>query len=386
MRKKALVTTTATLLLRTLSALLTLVLCCTLRFSVSGQEARWTEDRANHWYKHQPWLVGSNFVPSDAVNELEMWQAETFNPKEIDRELGWAEGLGMNTMRVFLHNLLWEEDAPGFQHRIDQFLSIAASHKIRPVFVLFDSCWDPSPRPGPQRPPTPGVHNSGWVQAPGKAILADPAQYLRLKAYVQGVVGAFANDQRVLAWDVWNEPDNDNGSSYAKDDPANKRDLVLALLPQVFAWARAVHPIQPLTSGLWIGDWSSLDRMSPMARVQIEQSDIVSFHNYSWPEDFEARVHDLEQFHRPLMCTEYMARGAGSTFDLILPIAKKNHVAAINWGLVKGRSQTYLPWDSWQHPYISEQPTVWFHDVFHEDGTPYRVREAELIRQATERQ
>jgi hypothetical protein len=362
-----------------------LLLCSSLSLSVFAQESKWTEEHANKWYANQPFLVGANFLPSNAVNELEMWQADTFDPGEIDREFGWAEQLGMNTMRVFLHNLLWDQDSSAFQKRIDRFLSIAASHHIRPIFVLFDSCWDPNPKLGPQRPPIPGVHNSGWVQAPGKSMLTDPAQYPRLKAYVEGVVGAFANDQRVLAWDVWNEPDNDNGSSYGKLEPPNKRELVLTLLPQVFAWARAAHPVQPLTSGIWSGDWSSLDRMSPMARLQIEQSDVISFHNYAWPEEFEQRIHELEQFHRPLICTEYMARGAGSTFDTILPIAKKNHVAAINWGLVKGRSQTYLPWDSWQHPYINETPIVWFHDVFYEDGKPYRAREAELIRMATKK-
>jgi len=372
--------------MRPLIAALILALCSSLGRPVFGQESKWTEEQANKWYSQQPWLVGANFLPSDAINELEMWQAETFDPKEIDREFGWAQAIGMNTMRVFLHNLLWDQDSAGFQRRIDQFLSIAAAHHIRPVLVLFDSCWDPNPKLGPQHPPIPGVHNSGWVQAPGRAILMDPAQYPRLKSYVQGVVGAFANDQRILAWDVWNEPDNGNDSSYGKLETPSMRDRVLALLPQVFAWARAVHPSQPLTSGVWAGDWSSLDRMSPMARIQIEQSDVISFHNYGWPEEFEARIRELEQFHRPLICTEYMARGAGSTFDTILPIAKKNRVAAINWGLVKGRSQTYLPWDSWQHPYIRDAPTVWFHDVFHEDGTPYRAREAELIRNATEKQ
>jgi hypothetical protein len=357
---------------------------CSFAKTAAGGGQRWSEDQANTWYKQQPWLVGSNFLPSNAVNELEMWQADTFDPAEIDRELGWAEKIGMNTMRVFLHNMLWEQDAPGFQKRIDQFLGVADRHHIRPVFVLFDSCWDPDPKLGLQRPPIPGVHNSGWVQAPGRAVLTDPAQYPKLEAYVKGVVGAFANDKRVLAWDVWNEPDNTNDSSYGKLEPANKRDLILALLPQVFAWARAANPSQPLTSGVWAGDWSSLDKMSPMARVQIEESDVITFHNYDWPEGFEARIESLKQFHRPIICTEYMARGAGSTFDTILPIAKKERVGAINWGLVKGRSQTNLPWDSWQHPYISENPPVWFHDVFHEDGTPYRVREVELIRDAAQ--
>jgi hypothetical protein len=347
--------------------------------------ARWSEADANAWYARQPWLVGANFVPSTAINELEMWQANTFDTVTIDRELGWAEGIGMNTMRVFLHNLLWEQDAAGFKKRMDTFLAIAAKHHIRPVFVLFDSCWDPNPKLGPQHPPIPGVHNSGWVQAPGNDILRDPAQYPRLEKYVKGVVGAFANDDRVLAWDVWNEPNNGNDSSYGKKEGQTKEQLVRALLPQVFAWARSAHPRQPLTSGIWQGDWSSLEKMSAMSQVQMEQSDVISFHNYGWPEDFEAHVKMLEQFHRPLICTEYMARGAGSTFDTVLPIAKAHHVAAINWGLVVGKSQTNLPWDSWQRPYVLIQPTVWFHDVFYADGRPYRQHEADLIRQLTGR-
>jgi hypothetical protein len=266
---------------------------------------------------------------------------------------------------------------------VDTFLSIAERHHIRPVFVLFDSCWEPFPKLGPQHPPIPGVHNSGWVQAPGAPILADPTQHPRLEKYVKGIVAAFAHDPRILAWDVWNEPDNGNDSSYAKGEPKDKNEIILALLPQVFAWARSAQPVQPLTSGLWHGDWSSLEAMPALARVQIEQSDVISFHNYGWPEEFERVVRQLEGFHRPLICTEYMARGAGSTFDTILPIAKQHRVGAINWGLVAGKRQTYLPWDSWQRPYVNEKPTIWFHDVFYSDGKPYRQREADIIRKLT---
>jgi len=366
-----------------------LLLCFVLATGAAflgAQEGRWSEQRANDWYQEQPWLVGANFLPSDAVNELEMWQEDTFDAAEIDKEFGWAQSLGMNTMRVFLHNLLWEQDANGFTQRMDRFLTIAQKHHIRPVFVLFDSCWDPDPKLGPQHQPIPGVHNSGWVQAPGRVILSDPSQYPRLKAYVQDVVRAFANDPRILAWDVWNEPSTDvspDTGPYAKIELKNKKQLILAILPQAFAWARSVHPIQPLTSGVFEGDWASLDTMLPVARVQIEQSDVISFHNYSWPEDFEQRIKELQQFHRPILCTEYMARGTGSTFDTILPLAKKYHVAAINWGLVKGKSQTYLPWDSWSRPYVLIDPPVWFHDIFYEDGRPYRQREVELFREQT---
>jgi GH35 family endo-1,4-beta-xylanase len=212
---------------------------------------RWDATRANAWYQHQPWLVGSNFIPANAINELEMWQAETFDAQEIDKELGWAEGLGMNTMRVFLHDLLWEQDSAGFQKRIESFLSIASRHHIRPIFVLFDSCWDPNPKLGPQHPPIPGVHNSGWVQSPSAAALEDKSQERRLEAYVKGLVGAFAEDNRILAWDVWNEPSNTNDGSYGKQEPKDKSQRVQELLPKVFEWARSANPSQPLTSGLW---------------------------------------------------------------------------------------------------------------------------------------
>ncbi|MBS1854726.1 MAG: cellulase family glycosylhydrolase [Acidobacteria bacterium] len=350
---------------------------------LSGQ-SRWSEKAAKEWYAKEPWLVGSNYIPAGAINQLEMWQQDTFDPLWMETELTWGEKLGMNTMRVFLHDLLWKQDPTGFRHRIDKFLSIADAHGIRPIFVLFDSCWDPYPQVGPQRPPKPGVHNSGWVQSPGAASLQNPADYDRLRQYVQEVIGAYRYDKRVLAWDLWNEPDNTNDSSYGKLEPANKVELVKALLPQVFAWARAMEPAQPLTSGVWKGDWSSDAKLSAIEKIQLDNSDVISFHDYGKPAEFEARIRSLERYNRPIFCTEYMARGNGSTFEGSLPIAKKYKVAAINWGFVAGKTQTYLPWDSWQHPYVDREPAVWFHDIFHKDGTPYRADEVSLIRSLTE--
>jgi len=351
--------------------------------SFAQDSGRWSETKAQDWYRTQPWLVGSNYIPAHSINQLEMWQAGTFDPKEIDVELGWAESIGMNTMRVFLHDLLWQQDPDGFKRRIDTFLTIAARHHIRPMFVLFDSCWDPFPKLGPQRPPIPGVHNSGWVQSPGADALRDSSQLLRLQHYVQGVIAAFAHDPRILAWDLWNEPDNANESAYGHVELKDKAARVTDLLPSVFAWARAVHPNQPLTSGVWRGDWTPGDELSRINRIQLEESDIITFHNYGWPEEFEHVIQTLLPYNRPIICTEYMARGAGSTFDTILPIARQHDVGAINWGFVQGKTQTYMPWDSWQRPYVTVTPTVWFHDIFYPDGKPYRAHEIEIIRSLT---
>jgi len=340
--------------------------------------ARWTVAQANSWYDKQPWLVGSNYNPASAINQLEMWQADTFDPEGIDRELGWAAKLGMNTMRVYLHNLLWEQDAPGFKQRLTQFLEISAKHKIRPMFVLFDSCWDPEPKAGPQHPPIPGVHNSGWVQAPGRARLEDAAQYPKLRAYVEDIVGTFGKDDRILAWDIWNEPDNEGGGNYPRHK--DKQKYVELLLTQAFDSARAKKPRQPLTSGLWIGDDWSYEKLNAIQKIQIDRSDVISFHDYSWPESFERRVKQLQKYGRPILATEYMARGNGSTFDGTLPLGKKYNVAMYNWGFVDGKTQTRLPWDSWKKPYTMDEPTIWFHEVLRADGSPYRQAEADLIK------
>jgi hypothetical protein len=349
----------------------------------SQEQPRWSEQKANDWYASQPWLVGANFIPSNAINQLEMFQAETFDPAINDHELGLAESIGMNTVRVFLQDQLWKQDPEGFKKRLDTFLAIAAKHHIRPLLVLFDSCWETNPHLGPQHPPIPGIHNSGWVQSPGKSRLLDPSIEPELKQYVIGVVTAFANDPRILGWDIWNEPDNKGGDQ--TQDVAAKVKRVDELLPKAFEWARSAHPSQPLTSGVWQGNWSDPKQESATTKIQLSLSDVISFHNYDWPEGFEARIKELLSLHRPLICTEYMARGAGSTFDGSLPIAKTYKVAAINWGLVAGKTQTYLPWDSWQRPYVLIQPTIWFHEVFRADGTPYRQHEVDLIRQLTGR-
>ena len=341
---------------------------------------RWTKEAAHAWFDAQPWLVGCNFTPSNAINQLEMWQPESFDLERIERELKLASSLGMNAVRVYLHDLLWMQDAPGFLERIDAFLAVAERYGIRTMLVLFDSCWDPEPALGPQRAPRDGVHNSVWVQSPGMAALADERQYPRLEEYVKGVVRRFAQDPRVLAWDIWNEPDN--GPEVALCDPVilrAKADLVVPALNAAFGWARESGPLQPLTSGIWLGDWSAPDLLSPIQRAQTGQSDVISFHNYGAAEDFVTRVRWLKAMGRPLLCTEFMARPAGSTFHAILPPAKEHRVAAFCWGLVKGKTQTHLPWANWDGRDPDVPADAWFHDIFDEAGLPHDPSEVELF-------
>jgi len=343
---------------------------------------RWTEAKAQVWGEKTGWLVGCNFTPSTAINQLEMWQADTFDPATIDRELGWAQQLGFNSVRVFLHNLLWQQDSPGFLKRMDQFLGLAQKHHIKVMFVLFDSCWNPDPKLGKQPDPKPFVHNSGWVQSPGREFLAHPKRLDELKPYVQGVVGHFRKDRRIAFWDVYNEPDNLNDPAYINMEPSGKTSTALLLLQKTFTWAREMHPTQPLSSGVWQGHWGDPAKLSAMEQVQLGESDIITFHNYDPLADLKPCVENLRQYHRPIICTEYMARPVGSTFDPNLGYFKEQNVGAYNWGFVSGKTQTIYPWDSWTKTYTAEPP-LWFHDILRADGTPYHPAETAYIRSVT---
>jgi len=364
---------------------LVVALACGPTSKAADVAGRWSEQKAAGWYAQKSWLVGSNYIPSTAINQLEMWQADTFDPATIDRELGWAEDLGCTSMRVFLHHLAWEQDKDGFIQRMDKYLEISSKHHIGTMFVLWDSVWDPNPRIGKQREPKRGVHNSGFVQSPGAADLKDPARQPVLEAYVKAVLTHFKDDKRIDAWDLHNEPDNTNGNSYGangtKQEPANKVALSLALLKNTFTWARQVNPSQPLTSGVWQGDWSA-DKLSDTAKVQLENSDIISYHSYDPIEELKRRTDLLRRYNRPLICTEYMARPRNSTFQSSMPFFKEGKIGAYNWGFVTGKSQTNYPWDSWQKPYASE-PKPWFHDIFRANGEQYDPAEVTFIKQMT---
>jgi hypothetical protein len=341
---------------------------------------RWSAEKANAWYDKQPWLVGCNFTPSTAINQLEMWQADTFDPKTIDRELGWAAGIGMNTVRVYLHDMLWQQDSEGFLKRIDQFLGIADKHGIKTMFVLFDSCWASFPKLGKQPDPVPHRHNSGWVQSPNFNTLKDVTQHKALKPYVTGVIGKFKDDPRVLCWDLYNEPGNGNRDDRIRS--RRKQAICLILLEHALRWSRELNPSQPLTcGGLWTGEWIG-PKSTQLSEFILANSDVISFHNYEELHKTIDRVGSIRPFGRPLLCTEYLARSVDSKFETHLPYFKKNKIAAYNWGLVAGKIQTQYPWASLNKKFTAE-PKIWHHDVLNPDGTPHIQSEVDLMKSLT---
>ena len=136
---------------------------------------------------------------------------------------------------------------------MDRYLEIANKHGIKTLFVIFDAVWNPYPKPGKQPDPVPCLHNSGWVQSPGREYLESPAKQDSLKPYVVGLLTRYKSDSRVLAWDLFNEPDNPNRQAYGRNGTrvelgeGNKERFAGQLLAKTFAWAREVNPSQPVT-------------------------------------------------------------------------------------------------------------------------------------------
>jgi len=335
---------------------------------------RWPAEKAWDWYEKQPWLVGFNYVPGSASNDVEMWQAETFDPEGIDRELGWAAETGFNSCRVFVNYIVWEDDREGLLNRFDEFLGIAARHGISVMPVLFDDCAFSAkggaessidPKAGKQREPIPGVHNSCWSPSPGPTMVRDHSKYGLLEGYVKGMIGRFAKDERIIFWDLYNE----SGNSGLGND-----SLILA--SSAFRWAREVGPIQPIT----IGTTGAHADSSKINEMRLEASDIHTFHTYGSRERLLGTIEWYEKLGRPAICTEWMARTLGSKIESHLPVFHEKKIGCYNWGLIAGRSQTYYPWGS---KIGAAEPEVWFCDFFRMDGSVYDEKEMKLIKTLT---
>ncbi len=339
------------------------ILITTISFAQSG---RWPASKAKEWYAAQGWLRGCNFQPSTAINQLEMFQEATFDTATINRELGWAQDLGFNVMRVYLHHLLWTADKEGFKKRLDTYLSISTRHGIKTLFVIFDDCWNDTAWVGPQPAPKTGVHNSGWVRDPGTMLYRYPDTMQTLKAYVKDLIGTFKNDKRILLWDLYNEPGN-----------SGQHDKSMPLLQNVFAWAREVNPSQPVSAGVW----NNNGRFKNLNKFQLENSDIITYHNYGYIDNHQNAIDTLRKYDRPMICTEYMARRNGSLFQLVMPLLKKENIGAINWGFVSGKTNTIYAWDTPMPG--GREPELWFHDIYRKDHTPFSQYEVDFIKKTT---
>lgn len=389
---------------------------------------RWSVGRIKAWYSAMPWLVGANYLPSAKINAIDMWQASTWDARAIARELKLAQSIGYNTLRVFLHPLVWEDDEQGLYRRMDRFLAMAARTGIRPSFVFFDDCHYPYAALGPQPLPVPAFHNSGWVNSPDRELAeryargaANAGETAALKGYVQRTIARFAHDRRVLYWELYNEPGRGNGEydDTGKLILAEIGDRSRRLVQDSWTWAREVAPSQPITS-------TSLGGIgSANAEINAVNSDLYSIHVYDSFSELQKAVTTWSADGRPVLVTEWLNRSTVADIPqdmltllkdadwlkradgtnvpkYVLPYLKERNVGAINWGFVTGKSATNWHWSSRyengkirnlaaerragnviQPGGLLPEPATWFHDLFRPDHTPHDPSEIELFRSLT---
>ncbi|HEY1847435.1 MAG TPA: 1,4-beta-xylanase [Buttiauxella sp.] len=352
---------------------------------------QWQSERARAWYALQPWGCGFNYLPRTAVNWLEMWQEETFDPVVIYQELQWASQYGYNSLRTNLPFTVWEHDRNGLIERIDRFLGIAHDCGLAVMLTLLDDCAfsGDEPAPGRQKPPVPGIHNSQGAGSPGRAKVLDPECWPQIEAYVKDVVGHFREDPRILIWDLYNEPGNSGvfGGEPRDMQYDSRLDIyALSLMTRVFSWARQALPSQPLT----VAAWHIPDRLNgeeafshPIDVAALHLSDIVSYHAYvDTPGQLEI-IKRLAAFNRPILCSEWLARHVGSVIQEQLPLFKGLEIGCYQWGLVQGKTQTWLPWPDL--PSEIKDRSLWFHDVLTAEGIPYSEEEMQSVNRLTRR-
>lgn len=333
---------------------------------------RWSREKAAAWHRAHNWQMGANYVPSNAVNDVEMWRRDTFSPDLIRKELQWAADAGMNTLRVFLSYHVWKQEGEVFLAHFEEFLTIAHScgHTVMPI--LFDDCafdYGADPVYGPQPDPDPNRHNGRWVPSPGFAAADDPGERPSLKAYVDAVIGRYREDPRILAWDLYNEPGN-----------TGRQAESLPLLIEAFRWARALSPVQPLSSCIYTYEEDWLGMNTVIARL----SDIINLHSYVSPEVTKAYIEAAEKASgRPVIVSEWLHRPFGNTIQSLLPWFHEKKIFVWQWGLVNGRTQTWLNWDTSKNADNDTSP--WQHDILRADGTPYDPEEIRLLRLHSER-
>ncbi len=323
----------------------------------------WSPEKAWTWYKSKPWIVGWNYTPTTCVNATEWWQDEKkVSDSTIHRELKLGQQLGYNSVIVYLQYLVWLKDSAYCKERFSKFLALADQHNMTVTPTFFDDvnficsgddCGNS--HLGDQGEPNAGKLMSQWGASPGPKYVLDANQRPNFKRYVQDFIKTFGQDKRILMWNMYNEPSNSGIGS-----------RTYPLVELAFVWAREIGCSQPLT----VSDWTAQNNAWPY-----NLSDICSFHGYMNNGSLVNLINKLRATQRPIICTEWLARGNPGTNILIdLPMFKRLGVGAIQWSLINGRMHCERSWSN-----FGSYNNPWFHDVLYNDGKPYKAEEVFAI-------
>ena len=349
---------------------------------------RWTKEEAWKWYSSRPWVMGLNYVPSITLHCAELWQEDTHDEvmKSVKKEFSLMEDIGLNSVRMFMPFSIWYYDREKFLLRLDKFLTALDKHGISMMPVIFNDCvgfgkpedirpkrstgwhsYDIGHHGGHKDNPFTGERKrQGWIywdEEEWRPVMVE---------YLQALVGRFRCDGRIYAWDIWNEPGN-----------SNRHNMSVPYLKRAFEITRELDPIQPLTAGVWFYpqdygiSWQA--EVESIQRLALDESDIITFHQYEGFERVKNVVARLKAEERPMLNTEWLNRVQNNLMEDNLPLYYDEKIGSYSWGLVAGKSQHFLPWDElWKNK--SLPLNRWQHDLFDTFYTPYDRKELDLMR------
>ncbi|MEI7900372.1 MAG: cellulase family glycosylhydrolase [bacterium] len=292
------------------------------------------------------WMRGANYVPSYAKNDVALWL--DFDSEVIGRELGYAERLKLNTVRVFLSVQAYERNPPLFLERFEQFLTLCAKHKIQMMPVLFDSCFDP------QEVDLAEYRDKNWIPSPGCQRLGEK-DWPAMETYTAAIVGKHKQDPRIVLWDVMNEPESTG--EFGK--PEGKARIV-GFVRRAIARVRQEGPVQPLGVG-----WAFSRNISLSADI----TDVLILHNYANPqglgEDIR-RIRELgKSLNKPAIINEWVGRPQ-QRIEEAMPVVAKEKIGWVFWELMLGKTQ----FTQGRRPYQGH---------IYPDGTCYSAKEVAAI-------
>ena len=350
---------------------------------------RWSKEKAWNFWNNNPWMVGCNYVPA-LTPGLSIWQEDTIEEilPSVHKELQLMKEIGFNTVRMWLEFDIWYHERDKYLDRVDRVLTILDSYGIKLMPVIFNDCvpfgkpkdisipypkgkgsWDKGYHGGHKDSPhvVPDGLSYGWIR------WDEEEQRTLCEQYIRDLAKRFKDDTRIIMWDLWNEPGN-----------SKRNDMSIPYLRRTFEICREENVIQPLTAGVWTypqnyGIDETLD-VSPIQRVALDLSDIITFHNYDNLENVKNCIKALEKEGRPMANTEWLHRILGNTILEQLPLYYEKKIGSVHWGLVAGHGQFYLPWEWLKNARPELDYTLWQHDIFKEDFTPYDNREIELFK------
>lgn len=346
----------------------------------------WNKERAWEWYNARPWIRGCNFMGSDCANRIDQWQEYGFEERfqTADRELKLVAETGFNSIRIIMDFFVWKHERAGYMQRLERYIALAAKYGITCTIVFGNDCmpvkaealsrlklgeqeWHLGWHGGRK------VSQHGTFGEAGYHLLDEPELALEHYEWVREIVDTYKNDERILMWDVFNEPGN-----------SNRKNMSLPHLKKFFEIIREINPIQPLTAGIFTCD-GKVDELPEIQRFALDNSDIVSFHNYGSYETNVCLLKRLKKLGRPIVNTEWLARCLHNNVQEIYPLFYLEKVGCYCWGFVVGKYQTHEPWNSvWdqyeKNPNLDWDFTKWFHDLYRPSLHPYDPKEIELIK------